>query len=191
VGREDGIADGEFAPIFFDRSQFQLVSTQTFWLSETPDVPGSKSWATACTRICTSAELRDRDGKELAVLNLHLDHESELAREQGVALVLSRVKARPTILMGDFNAKPSDWAIRQIADRGLVDTHLRLHPEAPNAGTFHNFDPVAHLGDRIDYIFTTGDIRVLSSEIVRDQRDGRYPSDHFPVGATISLSFSS
>jgi len=191
IGRDDGLVAGEFAPIFFDQNRFQLMETSTFWLSETPAVPGSRSWDTACTRICTVVVLRDGDGTEFSVFNLHLDHESELARERGVALVLSRIGPHPAILMGDFNAKPSDRAVRQIAEHGLIDTHLALHPESPNEGTFHGFDPVASLGDRIDYIFITPGINALDAQVIRDHDRGQYPSDHFPVGATISLSLAS
>lgn len=191
VGREDGIAAGEFAPIFFDQTRFELLSTETFWLSETPEIPGSQSWETACTRICTSARLRDSDGQEFGVFNLHVDHESQMAREQGVALVLSRIGSEAAILMGDFNAGPFEPEVRQVETFGLIDTHLALYPESPNAGTFHGFDPILGLGDRIDYIFITQNFTVLKSEILDGHSDGRYPSDHFPVGATISLSLAS
>ena len=42
VGRDDGLKKGEHSPIFYDNTLFGLVDWKTIWLSDTPDVPGSK-----------------------------------------------------------------------------------------------------------------------------------------------------
>ena len=64
VGREHGKTKGEYSAIFIKKSEFDILDSGTFWLSETPDVPGSKSWKTACTRIVTWAKSKNKAGKE-------------------------------------------------------------------------------------------------------------------------------
>jgi len=74
VGREDGIHKGEFAPVFYRTDRFTSVSEETFWLSETPGIPGSMSWGTACTRICSLVRLQDHvTGTCLYIFNTHFD----------------------------------------------------------------------------------------------------------------------
>jgi len=60
VGRNDGKESGEMSPILFRSKRFEMVASGHFWLSETPEVPGSKSWDAAITRIATWVRLRDR-----------------------------------------------------------------------------------------------------------------------------------
>src|SRR5690606_7272962 len=52
VGREDGKVVGEFSAIFYKKSEFTLLNTGTFWLSETPEEP-SKGWDAAFNRVVT------------------------------------------------------------------------------------------------------------------------------------------
>ena len=49
--------------------------------------------------------------------------------------------------------------------------------------------PYEKYGARIDYIYVSDGIRVIDFETVNDSRPGKklYPSDHFPVVATIEL----
>ena len=63
VGREDGVAAGEFAAIYYRRQRFEVDSSGTFWLSDTPVVPGSMHWGNRVTRICTWARLIDSNGR--------------------------------------------------------------------------------------------------------------------------------
>ncbi len=98
------------------RHNFDLNASDTFWLSETPDVVGSKSWDTACTRICTWARLTDRvTGRQFVIFNAHLDHKSAAARENRMKLILRRIpdlaRGLPVILTGDLNATPKSAPI--------------------------------------------------------------------------------
>ena len=63
VGRSDGKTKGEYAPIFYKKSRMRCLSSGTFWLSETPDVAGSKGWDAALPRICTWAHFEDKSTK--------------------------------------------------------------------------------------------------------------------------------
>lgn len=204
AGRDDGITAGEYAAILYDRRRFECDENGTFWLSETPDEPGSRSWGAACTRICTWARLIDRaTGRGLYVFNVHLDHVSEAARTRGIEVALRRMgtltRNEPVILLGDFNAPPESEAVRQVlASGGAVtggtgervrrisfrDTFAELHPNATDAGTFNQFRGVSS-GPRIDYVFATRELAPREARILHDNDSGRYASDHFPVLAVL------
>jgi len=72
----------------------------------------------------------------------------------------------------------------------MVDTFRALHPDVKDVRTAHDFKG-AREGDKIDYIFTPLSVKVLEAEILYDNVDGRYPSDHFPVTASLSLPANS
>lgn len=194
VGREDGIEAGEYSAIVFDHERLELLEHDTFWLSDTPDVPNSMSWGNRITRIATTARFRDRtDGRAFMVFNTHWDHESQPSRERSAALILERIRARadttePVILMGDFNAGEDNAAFRalvaQDADVPLYDTFRAVHPDARETGTYHAFGG-DRSGDRIDAILASPHWRTISADIVLTARDGRHPSDHFPVTALL------
>jgi len=191
-GRDDGKRGGEASCVFFKISRFELRDCGTFWLSETPDVPGSKSWGTACTRVCTWARLMERkSGKEFVHFNTHLDHMSEAARENGMALILKRMpqiaQGRPVILTGDMNATPGSSAIRQATSVLHDAAALSSTPHTGPLGTFNGFKfGQAHTA-QIDYIFVSASFGVLSHATLDDSQNGLYPSDHFPVAAEVTL----
>lgn len=191
VGREDGKAGGEFSAILYDRSRLQALRSDTFWLSDTPGVPGSKHWGNRITRVCTWAHFRDRkSGRYFYHFNAHLDHESQPSREKSASLILRRIAERgtsdPVILTGDFNVGESNPVVAAVTTGGLRDTFRVLHPDAKEVGTFNGFRP-AFGEDKIDYVFVGPEIKVVRAAIVRDQVDGHWPSDHAPVVATIEI----
>ncbi|MDB6080489.1 MAG: hypothetical protein JWO82_4236 [Akkermansiaceae bacterium] len=192
-GREDGMTQGEASAIFVRTDRFTIQDAGNFWLSDTPDVVNTKSWGNRVVRICTWARLLDRKtGKELHYFNTHMDHESQLARDNGMALILKRIEARvpagPFLLTGDFNADEDNAVHEVIRTNKLApfDVWKTLHPDTPAAesGTFHDFKAVND-GGRIDYIYASNDFTGIESAILHDSKEGVYPSDHFPVRATL------
>jgi endonuclease/exonuclease/phosphatase family metal-dependent hydrolase len=191
VGRDDGLTAGEYAAILYRTARLALDSSGTFWLSDTPEVPGSVSWGNHVTRICTWALLRDRrSGARFAVFNLHLDHESQPARERGAALVVQRMAGiaadLPTILTGDFNAGEDNPAVATVTRSGMRDTFRALHPDARWVGTFNAFTGDS-TGPKIDYVFAGPRWEIIDAAIVRSRSGGRDASDHFPVTASLQL----
>lgn len=187
VGRDDGGAEGEFNPIFYRPDRFEIVDHGTFWLSERPGEAGSIAWGARLPRICTWGIFQpvQEPGVTFAFFNLHLDHESRSARENGVSLVLERIpKGIPTIVSGDFNAGESNLAVARMREAGLRDTYRVVHPDEPEPGTYHGFDMVGQDG-KIDYLWVSDAWRVPSADILRQLVDGRPPSDHFAVVATV------
>jgi endonuclease/exonuclease/phosphatase family metal-dependent hydrolase len=197
VGRDDGGKAGEWSAILFKAGRFRVADAGTFWFSDTPEVPASKSWGNNITRICTWARFIDRDGRGFYHFNLHLDHESQPSRERSTALLRQRIDARafqadPVVVTGDFNVGERNPALTALVSKGttaspFVDTYRVLHPDDTVVGTFTGFKMGNTAGEKIDYVLVQPRTEVTSAEIIRASRNDRYPSDHFPVAATIRL----
>ncbi len=190
VGRNaDG--GGEYSALLFDRRRFDLMAAGTFWLSNTPEVRGSHTWGNELPRICTWARLVDRTtGQTLHVLNTHWDHQSQPARVrsgQQIAEFLSALPPEePVIVMGDFNVGTDNEAREPFDSQGLQESYFSLHPSRENVGTFNGFKGTTS-GEKIDAIYVNDRWEVLAAAIVRTEREGRFPSDHFPVTATLKM----
>lgn len=189
VGRDDGKQAGEYSCILYDKSRFKVDTTETFWFSETPTVPGSKNWGNNITRICTWAKFTDSvSKKKFYFYNLHIDHESQPSREKSTELLLTKMNIQgeklPEILTGDFNCGDINPAIRAITNGGLVDSYRVLHKKTADEGSFNEFKGRTS-GEKIDFIFISKHLKVKNAEIVRDSYNGKFPSDHFPVTAVL------
>lgn len=187
VGREDGAEAGEFNPVFYRTDRFELLDWGTFWLSETPEVAGSKGWDGACERLATWTVLRDRDGRELFFINTHLDHMGEVARREGVSLLLGRIDSlsggRPVVLTGDFNATPDSEVIAHVlADGRLRHTRDVADVREGASWSFADYGSIPE-ADRqlIDYVFVNDGLDVPMYRVLPDTLDGGYLSDHAPV----------
>ena len=190
-GRSEKL-DGEQLTVAFRKDGYQLLEMHTFWLSETPSVPGSRyPGQSSCPRCCTDAVLMEEaSGQVFRVLNTHLDHRGKEAREQGLALILRHAEEPgtfsgvPLILAGDFNAEPDSEEMGILKqDPGLTDVTSSI------GITFHNYgrnipaDPPC----QIDYIVLKGALCCSSVCKWTDQENGVYLSDHYPVCAEISF----
>ena len=192
VGRDDGRRAGEYAAILFRKDRLRVAESGTFWFSDAPSVPGSKSWGNTITRICTWARFIDRDGRAFWHFNVHLDHQSQPSRERSAELLRQRVEARsvpaePVIVTGDFNVGETNPALASLRAAGFLDSFRVLHPDERKVGTFTGFKIDNDIGEKIDYVLVQPGTTVHRAEIIRTVSDGRYPSDHFPVLARISL----
>lgn len=201
VGRDDGRAAGEASCILFRRDRFHVSESGTFWFSDTPDVPGTRTWGNRYNRISSWARLIDRDGSAFYIYNLHLDHEVQPSRERSTELLLARIQTRtyptePVIVTGDFNSGESNAALHRLTGvpgatgalpAPFVDTFRMLHPTEKTVGTFTGFKFGAIDGDKIDYVLVQPGTAVTEATIVRTSRNNRYPSDHFPVTARFML----
>ena len=219
----------EASPVFFRKDRFEALKSGTFWLSETPDVPGKKGWGAACPRVCSWMWLKDRKtGKTFCFANTHTDHRSALARKEGMLLIINRMKefgaGAPIVFTGDHNCRENDEpaeAVSKILVSSLTATEtppqgswrtfsgwqyrekeysavdaLKLpvtlrnarkgSPDAEKVNGKHRWEDC---GARIDYIYVSPGVRVKDLKTWNDVRPGTqlYPSDHFPLTATIEL----
>jgi len=197
VGRnEDG--GGEFSAILYRSSVVAVKAAQTFWLSESPDEPGSKSWDSSLPRIATWAHfVTSSDGRELFVLNTHFDHRGEQARLESARLIKEQVSklanGLPVIVMGDLNATSEQPPLVLLSDTPLSDGRsLRdgfVHSIVPHHGpasTWTGFTKI-EADRRIDYIFASEDLPIHYHAILTDKLEDRYPSDHLPVLVEVEL----
>jgi len=194
LGREGG-SRGEFMAVFYRRDRFEPLAFDHFWLSDTPEVIGSTSWGNENRRMVTWVRFLDRDsGRELYFFNTHLDHQVQVAREKSAALIRDRIDALktdlPVVLVGDFNAtaganKAYDILVGQ---GGFTDLWLAADERrGRTVKTFHNYRGPEEGDGRIDWILSRGRVHADWARIITMERNGQYPSDHFPVIASLRL----
>ena len=165
----DGGNSGEYSAIYYKRERMNLIETETFWLSETPEIP-SMGW------------------EELIIYNTHFDHIGKVAREKSASIILNHISKnnyqdKPTVVMGDLNANPDESPIKLLSEQ-LEDSYKKLPIKDP-IGTFSGFDPRSKLSNRIDYIFTK-EIKIIDyKHIDKKLPSGLWPSDHLPIFISI------
>lgn len=192
VGRSDGKKSGEFTAIFFDNRQWKLDPTEngTFWLSDTPDKPGSTSWGNQITRICTWARLIDPNGVGIYVFNTHWDHKNQESRVQAAHQLITKLQQRryidePVIVMGDLNASIENKAVKLLLES--TDWRKRNHivDHTPQVTTYNGWKPAIQEGLRIDHIFTSPFLPIEESKVLAN--GSKFPgSDHHPVISSIT-----
>jgi len=194
LGR-DGGSHSEFMAVFYRRDRLEPLEFDHLWLSDTPHVIASRSWGNALPRMVTWVRFRDRvTGREFYFWNTHLDHEVQVAREKAAELIRQRIDQLPAevplLLVGDFNSVAGANRAYDILAResGLVDTWFAAHDRRnEDANSFTGFEPLKHDGQRIDWILARGVREVRVTEAVTFQPTGRWPSDHLPIVAWLTL----
>lgn len=193
TAREDGLNSGEYNGVFYKKERFECLEEKIFWLSETPDVPSIHPTA-GCHRLCVLGLFQDKkSGQRFVFGDTHLDHVSEEARELGAELIIEhglfKFKQYPILLVGDFNAEPTERAYQllttELNDSRYVDGAFTYGPN----GTFNEFRydcPWNELVE-IDFIFVSKMITVKKVGTLTDSVDNKFPSDHFPVEATVVI----
>ena len=193
TGREGG-NNGEYSALFYDSLMYKALDQGTFWLSETPDEV-SKGWDAAYIRICTYALFVDlQTKKHFWVFNTHLDNQGVEARNKGIALIFDKIKQKnhleyPVILMGDFNDTPDSRLIEGIKTKLSDVRENSIEQPFGSYGTFNAFNFCEPVRNRIDYIFISGDGKIVVNKygVLTDSKNLRYPSDHFPVYTELQL----
>lgn len=190
VRREGGSVTAlEMAPILFKGSAFELIQKGCFWLSETPQVPGSIGWGGTFPRTATWVELiHQASGRDFIFLNTHFDYQPS-AIDGSARLVQGWVNARsethPIIVTGDFNADKDSFAYHMLTEKSsLADIYRQIHAGNVNEGTFHGFGQAEELTS-IDWMLASDHFEVISAAIDRYHEGDLFPSDHHPVTASL------
>lgn len=195
VGRDDGKTEGEYSCIFYNKEKFKLLQQATFWLSATPDSV-SRGWDAACNRVCTYGLFQSKKTKKKVwVFNTHLDHMGTTARIESVKLIaqkineLSHAENVPVIITGDFNAKPTDEPVKFMLTAFLNSRTISEMPAYGPADTWNGFQFDKIPEGCIDYIFVKqhAKLTVKKFATITDSYDKKYPSDHFPVLAEMTI----
>jgi endonuclease/exonuclease/phosphatase family metal-dependent hydrolase len=197
VGRDDGKMDGEFSGIFFRKDRFAKKDSGSFWLSDTPETVGTTFSYNKLPRIASWVKLVDNKSKrEFVLLNMHWDHQDKTAREKAATLVRERLAAisqgKPLLVMGDLNSNEDTKAFTTLLgadanDHKLADSYREVHPErSPEEASFDNWKGTTK-GSRIDFILHTSEFKPTAAAIERTSYEGFWPSDHYPVTATLQI----
>jgi endonuclease/exonuclease/phosphatase family metal-dependent hydrolase len=197
VGRDDGKTAGEYSPIFYKTSMFQVDTSATFWLSAAPETPGSKVPGAGNPRIDTWARLRHTaSGRTFYFHSSHWDNVSAEARLLGAKLIAQRIvdrkyKQDPVVFVCDCNALADEDPVKYLMGSGgsplaFYSAYPKLHPGVAASATFNDFKGDT-LGQPIDHIMSYDSIPVLDARILRDHIGSQYPSDHYPLMSTLRI----
>ncbi len=201
VGREDGKQAGEFTSIFYRKERLEPLEHDTFWLSEQPDVPGSKSWDTAITRIVTWVKFKDKQNeKELYHFNTHFDHRGQQARLESAKLIWKKIKEiagdTPVVLTGDFNVRENSDPYAILVGKTEFDGERSQLKDARYVSKTEHEGPTSTITDwkehrgpesKIDFIFVHNGFEVLSHKVLDDKYGYYFPSDHLPILAEVQF----
>jgi len=176
----------EMAPILFRKTSFQIIEQGCFWLSETPEIPGSKSWDSTFPRTVTWLKLlHHKTGKTLTFVNTHFDYQPSAI--DGAAKLLHKwleqtIKDTPVILTGDFNSDKASAAYRLLTGSGvLLDAYRQVIDEV----TFHGFGKTEEQTP-IDWVLVSRHFDITEAKVDRTREGELYPSDHYPVTVTMN-----
>jgi endonuclease/exonuclease/phosphatase family metal-dependent hydrolase len=205
IGREDGKRAGEYAAILFRRDRFEKRDGGTFWLSDFPEQPGSRTWGNGYARTATWVRLIDRaSGRGFYVFNTHWDHRNQHSREKAAPLLASRIDQRdhpgePVVLLGDFNATEGNPAVDYFIGKAvslagspvapwphaLTDTYQRLHAGVKDRRTLHFWQGHRTGWAKVDHILVSRGAKIEAADIRIEKAREDQPSDHFPVWARV------
>lgn len=198
LGRGGGSRE-EFMAIFYKRERFEPMAYDHFWLSDTPQIIGSRTWGHNNRRMVTWVRFKDKaTGVEFYHWNTHFDHRVQLAREKSADLLLSELRridpALPVIVTGDFNASDTNVVHAKLLARAEGQLYLLDAWDGAGErigegiGTYNNWGQPPARADRIDWILMTPEFSATTAKVVTYEENGRYPSDHFPVVSDLRLS---
>lgn len=193
-GREGGTA-GEHAALFHRTDRIAVRGVDSFWLSDTPDVPVSNTWGSVFPRIANTVRCTDRaTGTAFTVCTTHLDHEEgphgDGVRARSAALIAERLadEPDPVVVAGDCNEPAGRGAAyRTFVDAGYVDAWAVAGDPSDDVATFNDWRPPERTGERIDWLLVRGDVTVDRAWIDHDGPETWRASDHFPVVAELRL----
>lgn len=194
VGRTDGKTKGEYSPIFFKRSKYEVLEKGNFWLSETPDAVGVKGWDAALERIASWVKLRDKKtGKIFMAVNTHFDHVGKIARKESAKLIMEKIQQiaeyNPAVVTGDFNITEDDEAYHTMTTNRfkMKDAYHVTDRHEGATHTFHSFCRMDRQDCmKIDFIFITPDIHVKKTYIQMEDPKKQL-SDHNPHWADLEF----
>lgn len=187
------IKERMYPTFFLRKSTFEFLKGEDLWLSETPDIAGSKSFGSAFPRLMTWIKIQPKNAKSnFLVINTHLDHiktETRTSQIQVLSREIKRIWDKSSILvvMGDFNASPESEVREALMNEfpGLQDS-WKIYNSAEES-SHHAFNGLCPEGNRIDWIMIDKKISVEQCFLDKEPVNGKFPSDHFPVVCHIRI----
>ena len=173
----DPSGSNEFNAVFYRKDKFELLDFGTKWMSDTPDVVGSKVSGSVYPRTFTYAVLKVKaTGDEFIHVNTHTDHvdQGDQVRLKQVQVIVDFLKTNypdlPTIVTGDMNETINKPSLSYLKVSGF-DNSAEIAVVGDNAPTFRE--------RVIDFLFVSDkDFFVYQYDVDTDLYDGEYASDH-------------
>lgn len=179
----------EMSGIFYLKDKYELLESNTFWISETPEEMSIYPDA-GCYRTCSYVVLKNKDtGFTYTHLNTHLDNVSTEAQNLGGKLIAQKAQeltekygdGMAIVITGDFNQYVDGEACTVLLDNGFKNAS-EVNPDAATTPTYHDWGKISE-GRPIDFIFYNGNLEA-KSYTVHNERQGRsYTSDHWCISA--------
>lgn len=185
------IKERMYPSLFVKKNTFEILKSEDHWLSETPTVAGSKSFESAFPRLMTWVQVQVKNSpKNILFIDTHLDHIKPETRFEQIKVLSQEIKriwdkTSSLVIMGDFNDSP-DGEVRKFLENEfptLKDSWKQFN--STEETSHHSFDGKCLNGSRIDWILT--DMKITNSFMDKNQSEGRYPSDHFPIICQVKI----
>ncbi len=196
IGRDIGSDDpddedeGEYSSIFYLKDKYDVLESETFWLSETPEKV-SYGWDAVCRRVCTWGVFLNKETNEKFVhFNTHFDHIGVEARRNSVEMIIKKAKEFkniPAVFTADMNVIEGTENYNQFVNSGYFNDTKKQAPKTMHICTYHDAKPEEHKDEVIDYVMINNDFEVLEYKVLTDGIDGRFVSDHYPIYADIKI----
>ncbi len=193
-----------------DRWEIDTRDHGTFWLSDTPEVPGSNTWSPISEKTGKRTnkggkrnvtyglfhEIANgkRTGKKVYFYNTHLNVHVPDARVKSALLIMERIRTRaeqsaPVIVTGDFNSLRNDSrgdgnVYKYLTGNPIDFQNARHQPPLTLTEAFAATGPQDQL-PRIDFIFSGKGLKPVSAANVDIRRTGVRGSDHAPIAAVL------
>lgn len=190
-GGDDKEKNAEINGIYYLKDKFELLESDTFWISLTPETE-SRFEGAGCHRICSYVVLKNKiTGYNFAILNTHLDNVSFEAQNLGGTLIAEKSEELKNkydglsiVITGDFNQYADGPAVQVLTEKGFVNACDVVNDK--NTLTYHGWGMFDYLGP-IDFIFADETLKIKNYKVHEEKQDNSYVSDHFMITAEIEL----
>lgn len=190
-GGDDKEKNAEINGIYYLKDKFDLLESDTFWISLTPETE-SRFEGAGCNRICSYAVLKNKNtGSVFAVFNTHLDNVSLEAQNLGGTLIAEKSEelknkydGLSVVIMGDFNQYADGPAVQTLTEKGFVNACEVVNDK--NTLTYHGWGMFDYLGP-IDFIFADDTVKIKNYKVHEEKQDNSYASDHFMITAELEM----
>lgn len=161
AGRIDGKEEGEFVPILYKKSEWELVFSDTLWLNEKNPRIAYEGWDAKYLRVVSFVTLKHKEsGNYINLFNTHFDHLGEISQIGSAHMIIepmNNINNWPSFLAGDLNCEPNSKAYKLVSenykDLSKLVTPFTKYGHSGSTVTGFQGEVLGRGGQTIDYIF--------------------------------------